>query len=231
MQTSKTETPDALVGILMLDTRFPRLQGDVGHAGTWPFPVRYRVVRGASPAVAVKEHARDLIDDFVEAGLELVEGGVRLISTSCGFLTLFQKQLATRLGVAVATSALQQAGQIQACLPPGRRVGILTISRPDLTPEHLEAAGVPRGTPVWGLEEGCELQRVILGDEPALDVRAAEQDMRNAVTAFQARHPELGAILLECTNMPPYRDAVREETGLPVYSIETYLRWMAAAYL
>ncbi len=37
------------VGILMLDTRFPRFPGDIGNAATWPFPVLYRAVRDASP--------------------------------------------------------------------------------------------------------------------------------------------------------------------------------------
>ena len=231
MASAGKEKRGAPIGILMLDTRFPRIRGDMGNEETWPFPVQYRVVRGASPELAVVGRAEGLIDNFVEAGLELVADGARLISTTCGFLSLFQEQLAAGLGVPVATSALMQATQIQSCLPPERRVGILTISLPSLTPDHLAAASVPEGTPVWGLEDGCELQRVILDNEPRLDVGAAEQDMRSAALAFQARHPELGAILFECTNMPPYRDAVRQATGLPVYSIETYLLWLAQAHL
>ncbi len=34
-------------------------------------------------------------------------------------------------------------------------------------------------------------------------------------------HPEIGPIVLECTNMPPYARAVADVTGRPVYDITT----------
>ncbi|MEM9012539.1 MAG: aspartate/glutamate racemase family protein [Pseudomonadota bacterium] len=216
----------AEIGILMLETRFPRIPGDIGNARTWPFPVRYRVVRGASPDRVVRQRADGLLDTFIEAGRELVADGVRIITTSCGFLTLFQEELATALDVPVATSALLQAAAIQRMLPAGRQVGILTIDAAALSEGHLAAAWVPDGTPVSGLAPGCELQRVILGDEPELDVAAAEADMVAAATRFQAEHSSLGALLFECTNMPPYKRAVMAATGLPVFSIETLLHQM-----
>ncbi|MEX2519834.1 MAG: aspartate/glutamate racemase family protein [Paracoccaceae bacterium] len=217
------------VGVLMLEARFPRIIGDMGNARTWPFPVRYAVVKGASPDLVVRRGAEGMLQPFIDAGRRLVEEGARLITTNCGFLSLFQAELSAALAVPVATSALMQAAPIQALLPPGRRVGALTISAKNLTPAHLAAAGCPADMPVWGVAEGCELQRVILNDEPELNVGAAEADMVAAATAFQAAHPELGAILFECTNMPPYKRAVAAATGLPVFSIETYLHWLVAA--
>ncbi|MEM7545319.1 MAG: aspartate/glutamate racemase family protein [Pseudomonadota bacterium] len=217
------------VGILMLETKFPRIRGDIGNPETWSFPVRYRVVRGASPDLIVRRGAPGMLDPFVEAGRELVADGAHLISTSCGFLAPFRNDLAAALGVPVAASALEQAASIQAMLPPERKVGILTISAETLTPAHLTAAGVPPGTPVAGVPAGCEFQRVILGDEAKLDTAEAERDIVDAARALQADHPTLGAILFECTNMPPYKAAVAAATGLPVFSIETYLNWMVSA--
>ena len=211
------------LGILMLDAQFPRILGDMGNARTWPFPVRYKIVRGASPEVVVLQGAEGTLDAFIEAGRELVAEGCRIITTNCGFLAKFQAELSTALGVPVATSALMQAAAIQAVLPPGRRVGILTISAATLTEAHLQAAGVPEGTPVAGIADGCEFQRAILGNALTLDVDQAEADLAAAARAFQAAHPHLGAILLECTNMPPYKKAIAEATGLPVFSIETYV--------
>ncbi len=217
------------VGILMLEARFPRIPGDMGNARTWPFPVRYRVVRSASPDLVVRRGAPGMLEPFIAAGRELAEEGCRLITTNCGFLSLFQAELAAALPCPVATSSLMQARMIEATLPPGRRVGALTISAATLTPAHLAAAGCPADMPVWGVAEGCEFQRVILGNEERLDVAQAEADMVSAALAFQRAHPELGAILFECTNMPPYKRAVAEATGLPVYSIETLLHWLVAA--
>lgn len=217
------------VGILMLDARFPRIVGDMGNALTWPFPVRYRVVRGASPDLVVRRGAPGLLEPFIAAGRELAEEGCRVITTNCGFLSLYQAELAAALPVPVATSSLMQAEMIQATLAPGRRVGALTISAESLTPAHLAGAGCPEGMPVWGVAQGCSFQSTLLDNELTLDVAAAEVDMVAAARAFQAAHPELGAILLECTNMPPYKRAVREATGLPVYSIETLVHWLVAA--
>lgn len=219
----------AHIGILMLEARFPRIQGDMGNALSWPFPVHYRVVRGASPERVVRRRAEGLLDAFIAAGRELVADGADGVTTNCGFLSLYQAELSAALAVPVAASSLMQAALIQATLPPGRRVGILTISAEALTPEHLAKAGVPEGTPVMGTEGGAELTRVILGDEPRLDVAAARADMIEAARALTAAHPDLGAILLECTNMVPYAADVRAATGLPVHSIHNFICWFQAS--
>ena len=88
---------------------------------------------------------------------------------------------------------------------------------------------MPEGTPVMGTEGGAELTRVILGDEPRLDVAAARADMIEAARALTAAHPDLGAILLECTNMVPYAADVRAATGLPVHSIHNFICWFQAS--
>jgi len=219
----------ASIGILMLEARFPRIPGDMGNALSWPFPVLYKVVRGASPDRVVRQRAEGLLDAFVAAGRELVADGVDGITTNCGFLSLFQAELAEALAVPVATSSLMQAPMIQAMLPPGRRVGILTISSQTMTEEHLAKAGVPAGTPVWGTEGGDEFSRAILGNEPRLDVEAARADMVAAARDFRAARPEVGAILLECTNMVPYAADVRAATGLPVFSIHNFICWFQAS--
>jgi Asp/Glu/hydantoin racemase len=215
----------AAVGILMLEARFPRIPGDLGNALTWPFPVHYRVVRGASPDRVVRRRAEGLLPAFVEAARELVAMGCDGITTNCGFLALFQRELAAAVGVPVATSSLLQAGAIQALLPPGRKVGILTVSAESLTREHLRAAAVPEGTPVVGTEGGREFTRVILGDLPELDPVAAEADLLEAAERLLALHPEVGAILLECTNMCPYARAIAERTGLPVFDMVSFVAW------
>src|SRR5580693_8507390 len=104
----------AAVGILMLEARFPRIPGDMGNAGTWPFPVLYKVVRGASPHRVVRERAEGLLDAFLAAAQELVELGADGITTNCGFLSLYQQELASHVGVPVATSSLMQAPLVQA---------------------------------------------------------------------------------------------------------------------
>ena len=219
----------ASLGILMLDTRFPRIPGDIGNPASWPFPVRYRVVPGASPERVVRRRAAGLLDDFIAAGRGLVAEGVDGIATTCGFLSLFQTRLAAALAVPVATSALMQVPAIAATLPPGRRVGVVTIAAESLTSEHLTAAGAPPDTPVAGTEAGGEFARTVLGDEPGLDVAAARRETVAAARALAAAHTELGALVLECTNMDPYAADVAAATGLPVFSMRSFVLWFQAA--
>lgn len=219
----------ATIGILMLETRFPRIPGDMGNALTWPFPVMWKVVPGATPDRVVRQKAEGLLDVFIEGAREMVAAGADGITTTCGFLSLMQPELAEALGVPVATSSLMQAPMIQALLPPGRRAGVLTISKPSLTPEHLSRVGVAADTPVWGTEGGTEFTRAVLGDEPRMDIEAARADLVTAARDFQAAHPELGAILMECTNMMPYAADVRAATGLPVFSIRSFVSWFQSA--
>src|SRR5258707_9010006 len=138
----------ARVGILMLEARFRRIPGDMGNAETWPFPVLYKVVPGASPERVVTNKAKGLLNAFLDAATELVQHGADGITTNCGFLSLYQTDLARHVGVPVATSSLIQIPFIQSVLPPGKRVGVLTISAKSLTAEHLQAIGAAADTPV-----------------------------------------------------------------------------------
>jgi Asp/Glu/hydantoin racemase len=137
--------------------------------------------------------------------------------------------LAAHVRVPVASSALMQVPWVQATLPPGQRVGVVTISAATLTPAHLAAAGVPMDTPIAGTEGGREFFRVLIGAESEdLDVALAEQDVLDAGRALVARHPEVGAIVLECTNMAPYAAAMQAALGRPVYDIYSLVAWFHA---
>ena len=142
----------APLGILMLEARFPRIAGDMGNGTTWPFPVLYRVVSGASPEKVVLKGAAGLLPDFIDAAKDLVRLGAEAITTNCGFLSLFQKEIAAAVGVPVATSSLMQVPWVQATLPPGKRVGLVTVSGSTLTPSSrnlfAQAFPMPRAAPV-----------------------------------------------------------------------------------
>lgn len=215
----------ASLGILMLHARFPRIPGDMGNAMTWPFPVHYKVVRNATPDRVVRNNASGLLETFIEAARELVEDGVDGITTNCGFLALFQDELAAAVPVPVLTSSLMQVAMVNRTLARDKRAGILTVSASALTPLHLEKAGVPEGTPIGTTEGGREFTRAILDNEFELDVDLAREDNIEAALRLKADNPDLGAIVLECTNMIPYAADIRRATGLPVHSIENFVRW------
>ena len=215
----------ASVGILMLEARFPRILGDMGNAATWDFPVMYKVVRDASPDRVVRRGAEGTLEAFIGAARELEADGVDGITTNCGFLSLLQKELAQAVNVPVLTSSLMQVRAVNAMLPPGKVAGVLTISGSTLTRAHLDGAGVPEGTPLGTTEGGAHFTEAVLGDALELDAEASERDNVEAARALAAAHPEMGALVLECTNMTPYAAAIQAETGLPVFSMLSFVTW------
>ncbi len=219
------------IGILVLDTVFPRVPGDIGHAATFPFPVLYHKVRNASPSRVVREGDPALLEGFIQGARSLEASGVLAITTSCGFLAMFQRQLAEAVRVPVFTSALQMVPLVSRMLGPGRAVGILTVEGRALGPRHLAGAGITEdiNVVIWGLERGHAFTPVLLDNELELDVEAARRENVEAAREMMERHPEVGAIVLECTNMPPYATAIRDATGLPVFDITTLVRMVYAA--
>jgi len=212
------------LGILMLDTRFPRVAGDVGNPDSFDFPVTYRVVPGATPDAIVRGDTQSWTDAFIREGQALVAGGCTGLATTCGFLTLLRRDMARACGVPVATSALEQVAMVQRLLPTGQRVGILTISESSLSHAHLAAGDVPEDVPIRGVD-GSHFADAILNNRTSLDVTLAERDLVAAACDLCEDTPSVGALVLECTNMPPYADAIARATGRPVYSILTYLNW------
>ncbi len=219
----------AAIGILMLEARFPRIPGDMGNATSWPFPVLYKVVRNASPDRVVRNNAEGLLDGFIAAARELVADGADGITTNCGFLSLFQNEIADAVQVPVAASSLMQVQMVNRLLPAGKKAGVLTISASTLTPEHLKAANVPDGTPIGTTEGGREFTRVILENELELDVELARRDNIEAAISLVSNNPEIGAIVLECTNMTPYAADIRAATNLPVFSMGSFVTWFQSS--
>jgi hypothetical protein len=218
----------ARVGILMLETKFPRIPGDMGNGTTWPFPVLYKVVPGATPDRVVRHKSQGLINAFLDAAAELVQLGADGITTTCGFLSLYQRELARHVGVPVAASSLMQIPLVERILPPGKRVGVLTVSAASLTAEHFVAAGADPETPVVGTDNGREFTRVMLDEKHTLDAALAERDILDAGETLVAAHPDTGAVVLECTNMTPYARALSDHLLLPVFSIYTFVTWFQA---
>ncbi len=214
-----------MLGILTLDTHFPRIPGDVGATGTFDFPVRIAMVEGANVHAVV--HGRDdaLLDRFVEASRALGAAGCLGVATTCGFLVRWQRELAMAAGVPVFTSALLQLPLLARCVAPDRRIGVITYSAQDLTGSTLAAAGAAASTPVEGLTPEGYFARLIRHGSAHLDRAQMAADVVAAGQRLVARHPDLGAIVLECANMPPYRDDVARACGLPVFDAAQAVAW------
>ena len=217
-----SELPE--LGVIMLDTRFPRPPGDIGNPASFAVPVRQRVVTGAWPAAVVQtaesRQASGMLPAFVAAARALQADGVCAITTSCGFLVLMQQALQAAVAVPVVTSSLLA---LPDCLAREQQVGVLTISADKLGPAHLLAAGVPEArlgdVLVQGVDPEGPFAGPVLRNESGMDLPAAEADVVRAALALQARAPHLRTLVLECTNMPPYAAAIESRTGWRTLSL------------
>jgi hypothetical protein len=217
-------TPQRVLGILMLDTKFPRPLGDVGHPDTFGVSVHMERIKGVFPDKVVTSAKRlrreQLLPGFQGLVRSMQARGVHAITTSCGFLVLLQKELQSVAKIPVVTSSLLQ---LPALLAKEPQVGVLTISASSLSEEHLRAAGVPKerlkDVIIQGVPAGTEFVSKIVGNQPTLDLAQAEKDVVSAALALQARAPGLKTLLLECTNMPPYKAAMEAATGWQVRSL------------
>jgi hypothetical protein len=209
------------LGILMLDTRFPRIEGDIGNPASFDFPVIFRTMQGIGPNDAVAAHPdRPRVLAALKANAEALaaEGAVGL-STSCGFLALYQKDLEALSPVPVATSALLLIKQLR-----NSKVGVITASAENLTPAHFAAVDAPPDTPIEGLPPDGSFAATFLRNGLTLDRDAVEGEAVAAGRALLARHPALDAIVLECTNLPPYKPALQRALGVQVFDVLDLLR-------
>jgi hypothetical protein len=216
------------LGILMLDNSFERYLGDIGNPATMPFPVLYRKVPNATTAAITTLQGDAFLEGFVAAGQALVADGADAIVTSCGFLAIYQRELANRLGVPVASSALLQIPLVDRLLPAGKRTGVLTFNGASLGRPHLEGVGAPLDVPIVGLADGGRFQRALLGlaTDDGYDIR--EGEAVDAAQRLVTKHPEVGAIVLECTNLAPHAAAIHAATALPVHDVWTLISWFYA---
>ena len=220
------------LGVIMLDNTLPRPIGDLGNARSYGYPVAFDICRGAETTLVVERGAAGLLDSVVAAGQRLVDLGVRAVTTCCGFLAIYQRELAERVGVPVATSSLLQIPVVLRMLAPDQRLCVLTVNASTLTDEHLDAVGVigedRKRVVLAGLEHTAHFYPMIVGERPDLDVALAEAEVVSAADAAVAEHPDLAAFVFECTNLPPYASAVRAATGLPVWHTGTLADWLQA---
>jgi hypothetical protein len=226
------------LGILMLDTRFPRIPGDVGNAKTFPFTVRYLTVKGAIPSRIVWEPDPTLLQPFVDGARELERLGVKAITTSCGFLAMFQRELATAVEIPVFSSSLLQIPFLYGICGRQGKAGILTARKASLGAAHFEGCGI-RDIPlaVGGMDDSPEFTRVFLhwgdkgGEDLPLDVDMVRNELCAAARDLVAGNPDIRFVVLECTNMPPFRLEIQRACGRPVYDIVTLANYVHSGLL
>lgn len=217
------------IGIMLLDVGYPIVPGNVANATTFDFPVRYVKVRGVdSPRLHTKDPT--IIEDLTAVGKELEADGVRAIICACGYFGRWQKQLSERMDVPVYASSLTQIPMIKIGLKEGQKIGVLCAVTRTFDDELLSCVGVddPSILVVKSMEEAPEFS-AIPRDRDTMNSHIVRDELVAASKELVAQNPEIGAILLECSDMPPYAAAISAAVNLPVYDFTTMIRWVESA--
>jgi len=220
----------APIGILLMESSIPFIPGDVGNATTYPFPVVYQVIPGLT---TLRMFSKDetAFEALYGSAMLLQKQGVKAITGDCGYMALFQNRLARAMDVPVFLSSLLQVPFILKCLNPDKKVGILCANGKALTGELLEIAGItdPARVAVYGMEKHPHFYDVIYEETCVLDSERMTAEILTGVKTLLEENPDVRAILMECSDMPPYSCAVQKATGLPVFDFITMIKYVHSA--
>lgn len=221
-----------LIGILLLDTNTPFIQGDVGNAASYEYPVRYKRIKGLTPD-RIFEHDLNFTAHMISGAQELEREGVRAITGDCGFMAVFQKEVQEAVSIPVFLSSLLQVPFMTSIISKSATIGILTADSRSLTSEVLSSLGINNldRIIIAGLENSRHFKETAIDDMGVLDSDAVRSEVTVAARNLQAQNPNLGAILLECSMLPPYGAAVQEATGLPVFDYLSMINYVASSLI
>jgi aspartate/glutamate racemase len=219
------------IGILILDATYPCIPGNVGNASTFPFPVRYKVVKEASIERLIKKRDKTLVQPFIDAAIELQEEGVKAITGACGFMALFQREVSDAVDVPVFLSSLLQIPFIYQIKK--QKIGIITADSKSLTPEHFISVGVNKEIPllIGGMEDQKEFREAILEEKGTLDSDLIEGEVVGVAKKLITENPDIGALVLECSDLPPYAHAIQKEVNLPIFDFTTMIQYVHTALI
>ncbi len=207
------------------------LPGNSTNPATYPFPVRFCRIAGANIETVLENPSETVLERMIEASKGLADSGVRAITTSCGFNAVFQRELAAALDVQVFTSSLLQVPAIFRLMRPGRKVGVITAKKSALRSKHLRMVGITEEMPVelFGLETCREWNKIFEAPDDDMDLDAVALEVVGTAERAVRAHPDIGAIVLECTDLPPFAEKIRRSTNLPVYDFTTMVYTVASS--
>ena len=211
------------IGILMLDMGAPLIPGNVGNAYSYNFPVRYKVLPGVPSDWWCDEIGPDesRCKIFIDCAKELEAEGCKAITSGCGFFAVYQERTANALKIPVFASPLLMVPMLSRMLGKGGRVGILSAGGSHLkSGEFLSVVGIDKSTPfvVGGMEHSPEFYDVhVTQNKKTINPEKMEQEVVAVAEKLLANYPDIGLFVFECSDLPPYAQAVARATGLPVF--------------
>jgi Asp/Glu/hydantoin racemase len=213
------------VGVLHVASPFVFVPGNIQNATTMPFPVAYECV----PNVTLREVLSG--NSAVESGLvsaarRLEARGVGFIVGACGSFANFQRTLANAVSVPVCASILTQVPWLLNCLSHDQRVGIVFADLRSFTERTREQCGIVDVARLV-ITDCMDLPpfRALIDQPYVIDHRTLEAAVAQHIANLVAANPDIGVVVLQCSELPPYAAAIQSRIGRPVIDINTVVAW------
>jgi hypothetical protein len=221
------------VGIIQLPANIPMLPGDMGNPTTFDFPVLYELLEGVDPFWVLADKPHPIVmAKCIEACKKFTMQGVTTIIGNCGFFANYQPEVAASLdpGVQFFNGSLMQVPMLLTSVGPNKKVGVLTANKELLMPSPafknvgLTADDMKRVV-VYGNENGKQM-RLVTGETGKFSPKAFEAELVALATRMIKEHPDIGAVVLECTEFPPYAHAIQSAIHRNVWDFITMTNFM-----
>lgn len=219
---------DTPIGVLCLESTFPKPRGHVRNPRTYDFPVICSVVKGVDIPKLLFDPQPELLQPFIDAAKQLEKDGVAAITGSCGFLARFQAELSAAVDIPVFVSSLLQLPVMRLMHGTSANIGILTASAKALTEDHFKnAASDINDYTIRGMEEYPEFwETIIEGKRNDFDMKKLEEEICHSAKELVVSG-NLNALLLECTDLSAFSHQIQEATGVPIYDINSLVEYVA----
>lgn len=224
---NSTPIAGAAIGIITIDFDYVKLPGNVANATTFRFPVIYEVV--SFEIEDLFQGKADILAVILEAARKLEKKGVRAIVGACGYFNHFQEEIKAAVNVPVYMSSVLQIPLIKMGLKDHQKIAVLVADGDGADRDFFAKAKADIHDciiqDIGSLESFAPIRYI----KPYLDNGKLRDDLVRVVKELQLQHPDIGAVLLECSDLPPYAASIHAATGLPVFDFITLINWVYSA--
>jgi hypothetical protein len=221
------------IGLVQMRVNLPMIPGNMGNASTFNFPMLYREMNADNVFdVMANPPSQNFTDGIVEAAQWLELQGVRAIMGNCGFFGSYQNVVREQINVPFFSSSLMMLPMMVQSMPRNKKVGVITANGPILKQvQAIENCGLSledkeNRIVVMGCEEYPEFATGIMANTGRYNPVRVEREIVSVAERMLVANKDIGAILLECTELSPHAVAVQKAVKLPVWDYTTLTRWV-----
>lgn len=216
------------IGSLVMKSWVPKPPGHISCASSFDFPVYYYPIDHTSNK-SVHSGDQSIIPYILEAVGELEKIGCKAVVSSCGYFGHYQKVVSEKAGIPVYLSAVCLIPFVFRLLGKNRKLAVICYNKEKFTSELFRACGVSEEQQarcyLYDVIGQPELGKIVT-DCGGYNISEAQKEVVSVSLNAIMEHEDIGAFLLECTDLPPYAAAIQAAINLPVFDATSMVKFV-----